>query len=305
MKEYIMDFSLDNCALGNQGYNRILLQLFGYQGHGKSSFINSCKYVIDDSEYREFANVAKGENESETRKRSSYKLTENVTLVDNRGAGKMSKMETGEIYLQLGNFLPLDKEVEWQTNFGDMVNKVLRSEGQEVAADFIVPIFVYSGKTGMGKDADLSEIISSAREITGIDPAVVITHELCISADKLKQLGDRFREKGARNIYPVENYTEKDKLKTRGKHTAILKCLYESLMDVEFRMNNKLDPIQERIQRKEFLISYAHNRALEKQKEKYEHERFLEKKAMERALEEERERTRQEKARNKPWYQLW
>ncbi|OCT56022.1 hypothetical protein XELAEV_18003422mg [Xenopus laevis] len=119
MKEFIMNFSLDNCARGNQGYSRVLLQLFGYAGHGKSSFINSCKYIMDDSEYREYAKVADSREAPETMMRNSYKLTENVTLVDNRGGGKMNKMETGEIYLQL------DREIECE----DLLWKVKSSDG--------------------------------------------------------------------------------------------------------------------------------------------------------------------------------
>ncbi|CAI9541107.1 unnamed protein product [Staurois parvus] len=50
LRANIMNFSLDEGNLGSQGYTRVLLQLFGYTGHGKSSFINSCKYVLENGE---------------------------------------------------------------------------------------------------------------------------------------------------------------------------------------------------------------------------------------------------------------
>ncbi|KAE8578313.1 hypothetical protein XENTR_v10023454 [Xenopus tropicalis] len=205
----------------------------------------------------------------------------------------MNKMETGEIYLQLGNFLPLDEPVTWQTGFEDMLSKVLVSEGQDRSNDFIVPIFVYSTTTGIS-ETDITEMISSARELTGVDPTVVLTHELCVSTNELTQIRDTFRKMGARNIYPVENYTQEDSLKTRGKHKAILLCLYESLKDVEFRMQQELNPVQERIKMKNFLITFAHGRALEKQKLEFEDNRFKEQQERDRA-----------KAANKPWYYFW
>lgn len=106
MRKYIQNFSLDNCKLGNQGYNRVLLQLIGFGGHGKSSFINSCKYVIDDGPFKIYAETASAVScaGAKTMKRSSYKLTKTITLVDNRGCAKMNKEETGEIYAQLGKY---------------------------------------------------------------------------------------------------------------------------------------------------------------------------------------------------------
>ncbi|OCT59135.1 hypothetical protein XELAEV_18001624mg [Xenopus laevis] len=380
MIEYIMNFSLDNCALGNQGYKRILLQLFGYTGHGKSSFINSCKYVMDGGQYTEYAKVAESKLKPKTMIRHSYQMTRNVTLVDNRGAAKMNKMETGEMYLQLGNFVPLDEPVTWQTGFDDMMKRVLASEKQD-CADFIVPIFVHNaslfrvcalapirryksresygeccqtdrrkrrrclsphglyqgtsrkfvqesgtigqleegercnqlaGNTNFSKRIQKSisqkkvslsafacaitvfcacalapigrilETLSSVKvwlELPaslnmGIDPAVIITHESSVSP--LTKVKEKFRKMGARNIFTLDNYTNEDNMKTRGKHTAILLCLYESLKDVEFRMKQELDPIQERIKRKEFLISFAHNRELQKQKQEFECIKFKE-----------------------------
>ncbi|CAI9579906.1 unnamed protein product [Staurois parvus] len=56
LRDNIMNFSLDEGDLGSQGYTRVLLQLFGYTGHGASAFINSCKYVLENGEiFKEYA----------------------------------------------------------------------------------------------------------------------------------------------------------------------------------------------------------------------------------------------------------
>ncbi|XP_077303127.1 uncharacterized protein LOC143923374 [Lithobates pipiens] len=266
MRNYIQNFSLDNCKLGNQGYNRVLLQLFGFAGHGKSSFINSCKYVIDDGRYITYADTASAGSSAggKTLKRSSYELTKTITLVDNRGCGKMNKDETGEIYTQLGNFLPLDTEVVWQNDgFSASVEKLLNAEREDRSADFIVPLFVYSASSGISnyQVSDLKELLNTARNITGLMPIVVITREL---HGNLPDVKEKFRQMGVENMFSLENYTTEDHLKTRGKHETILKCFYELIKDVEFRMGEKRDPIAEKIDRKNILFKFFHDREKEK-----------------------------------------
>ncbi|XP_073416753.1 uncharacterized protein [Dendrobates tinctorius] len=167
MRDYIKNFSLNNGPRGNQGYSRVLLQLFGYTGHGKSSFINSCKYVVDDGPYMAHAKMAISEEKPETMIRYAYKLTETITLVDNRGCVKMNKDETGEIYAQLGNFLPLDTNVTWHTEFKDMMEILLKTETHEENVDFIVPVFIYSAKKQIDPEENLGEIMLKAKQITG------------------------------------------------------------------------------------------------------------------------------------------
>ncbi|CAJ0936489.1 unnamed protein product [Ranitomeya imitator] len=216
MKDYIKKFSLDNGALGNQGYSRVLLQLFGYTGHGKSSFINSCKYVVDDGPYTAYAKVARSAEKPETMIRNAYELTETITLVDNRGCAKMNKNETGEIYAQLGNFMPLGCEVRWRPDYEDMVNIVLTADLVDRSADFIiVPVFVYSANTQISsaEESELKEILTKAKKITGLFPTVVITRKL---SDNLPDIQEKFRRMGVENIFPVDNYTVEDHGKTRG-----------------------------------------------------------------------------------------
>ncbi|XP_063791168.1 uncharacterized protein LOC134945659 isoform X1 [Pseudophryne corroboree] len=265
MRPYVQEFRLDNCARGNQGYNRVLLQLFGYTGHGKSSFINSCKYVVDDGLYQEYAKVAGSEDKPETMKRNSYKLTENITLVDNRGCATMNKYETGAIYAQLGNFLPLDTEVKWNHNFEDMLKITLDSESQDTDSDFIVPVFIYSADKGMTDNEmdELKDFLEKARDITGLFPTVVLTRKL---SRNLPLVQDKFRKLGVENMFSIENYTAEDHRKTRRKHEDIAKCLYEIIKDVEFKLKEERNPAAEKRKRREIICVFAHQRAMEREK---------------------------------------
>ncbi|XP_075174775.1 uncharacterized protein LOC142245714 [Anomaloglossus baeobatrachus] len=267
MRQYIRNFRPANGFQGNQGYSRVLLQLFGYTGHGKSSFINSCKYVLDDGPYTAHAKVAGSEEKPETMIRKAYELTENIILVDNRGCAKLSKDETGEIYAQLGNFLPLGCEVKWCSEYEDMVNIVLSADFVDRSADFIVPVFVYSASTQItsAEESELKDILTKARNITGLFPTVVLTRKL---SEHLHDIQEKFRMMGVENIFPVENYTAEDHRKTRGKHEGILKCLYEIVRDVEFKIEERRDPGKEKLERKRILLQFAHNRDLEKVQEK-------------------------------------
>ncbi|XP_044159889.1 uncharacterized protein LOC122945090 [Bufo gargarizans] len=266
MRDSIRNFSLDSGPRGNQGYSRVLLQLFGFTGHGKSSFINSCKYVVNDGAYTMYAKVASSEEKPETMIRNAYELTSAISIVDNRGCAKMNKNETGAIYAQLGNFLPLDCEVKWHSDFKDMMDILLIAEKEEQSADFIVPVLVYSAKNKMtpAEEGELKEIKMKAQDITGLVPTVVITNTL---SEHLSDTQEKFRRMGVENIYPVENYTKEDHRKTRGKHEALLQCLSAITKDVEFRMTETRDPKKEKMARKRILWEFAHKRDMEKVQE--------------------------------------
>ncbi|XP_077128147.1 uncharacterized protein LOC143784155 [Ranitomeya variabilis] len=272
MKDYIRNFTLNNGPHGNQGYSRVLLQLFGYTGHGKFSFINSCKYVVDDGPYTAHAKVAGSAEKPKTMIRNAYELTETITLVDNRGCAKMNKDETGEIYAQLGNFLPLGCEVRWRSAYKDMVNIVLTADLVDRSADFIVPVFVYSANTQIAsaEESELKEILTKAKKITGLFPTVVITRKL---SEHLPDIQEKFRRMGVDNIFPVDNYTVEDHEKSRGKHEGILKCLYEIMRDVDFRMEETRNPSAEKMERKKILLEFAHDRDVEKVQKKLDRDR--------------------------------
>ncbi|KAM3910126.1 uncharacterized protein RB166_021295, partial [Leptodactylus fuscus] len=101
--ERIFTFSPAAAPPGGHQYSRVLLQLFGYNGHGKSSFINSCKYVMDGGD-RFIEHAVAGHRSDEeiiTTIRKAYELTKNISIVDNRGYNKMDGFQRAEVYAQL------------------------------------------------------------------------------------------------------------------------------------------------------------------------------------------------------------
>ncbi|KAM5152264.1 uncharacterized protein ACMZJ9_010468 [Mantella aurantiaca] len=260
LKDHIRSYSLNDCPLGNQGFNRILLQLFGYLGHGKSSLINSCKHVLQDRG-REFTAVAQSgaADGGLTMERKSYPLTHTITIVDNRGCATLNGYETGEIYAQLGSFIPLDTRVEWTQGFEEMLTRLEGSEIDPSFSDLIVPVFVYSVKKDL-TDAEGQEIrtfLTNCRNLTGIFPIIVLTNKTSGNFSKLRDL---FEGMGAEEIFAVENYTEEDHFETRGRHLQFLNLMHKVLEDVNFKMQKKIDPKKERAKHKTFLLSFLHKR---------------------------------------------
>ncbi|KAE8578330.1 hypothetical protein XENTR_v10023471 [Xenopus tropicalis] len=265
VRDHIQNFSLDNCALGSQGYNRVLLQLFGYMGHGKSSLINSCKYVLDDGEYHIYAK-ALASHQSVTLSRTAYPLTDTITIVDNRGCATFNAYETGEIYAQLGNFIPLNERVKWTNNYEEMIYRLEDSEMDPIFTDFTIPVFVYSVKKGLteAEKIEIKEFICNCQKMTGVYPIVVLTHKT--SGDFL-QAEKEFLLMGVEKVIKIENYTREDHGKTQGRHEEILNFLKSVLEDVNFQMKYKRDPRKERVERKKFLLNFLHNRDMKNKEE--------------------------------------
>lgn len=111
---------------------------------------------------------------------------------------------------------------------------------------------------------------------------------------ELTKIKDMFRAMGTEKIFAVENYTNSDNVKTKKKHTEILRCLYKCLEEVEFQMKHQIDAVKEMNKRKEILITFAHERGLEEQKEKSEKCRF-----------EEEQKIAKAKINEKRWYKPW
>ncbi|KAM8962450.1 uncharacterized protein RCH25_037994 [Pelodytes ibericus] len=266
LRRYIQSFSLDDCALGSQGYNRVLLQLFGYAGHGKSSFINSCKFALD-GQYEMIAEAGETtDGGAYTMERRSYKLTDTITIVDNRGFGTMDKFEAIEIYGQLGNFLPLDEKVEWRKDFGSVMGRIEDAGIDPNHTDFIVPIFIYSVCKTMSdrEESEVKTFLRTVRNMTGIFPIVVLTYKTSENYFKVEK---KFKCLGAEGVFALENYTEKDHLQTRGRHTDILNILKSALDDVKFYMEHKKDPVRERVERKKFLLKMCHSNVMTTKKQ--------------------------------------
>ncbi|KAM4024284.1 uncharacterized protein ACNLHF_025210 [Anomaloglossus baeobatrachus] len=283
MTNFIKNFSLADC--NNKGFSRVLLQLFGYLGHGKSSFINTCKYVLDDTEYKTYADV-KSNDGGNTTERITYELTDTLTLVDNRGCSVMNEYETGEIFAQLGNLLPLNQQVSWSKGIG-LVDRIVEAERYVQSSDFIYPIFVYSVKKGLSADEalEVKELLTTARNLTGICPLVLLTHK---TNPNLRAVRARFEDMDVERIFALENFTPEDHLKTRGKHEDVLKLYIEVIRDIEFRMERMSSPEDEREKRKQFVLKFVYERELRKTQQE-----------VERKLREEARRKEEAEARRK------
>ncbi|XP_069591625.1 uncharacterized protein [Ranitomeya imitator] len=280
LKKRILSFSLNRGnrftrmfvgykSRGNQGYSRVLLQLFGYTGHGKSSFINSCKYVLDDGEeFIEYA-MAGGEEEEEcrgamTKARVAFDLTRNITLVDNRGCLTMGSFQKAEIYAQLGNFLPIGEKVKWMKDYTDMMTRLEDAEWNPNYSDFIVPILIYSAKLVLadGERQELQEFLKNCVKMTGVFPIVVITHK---TSGDFMEAEKTLKQMGAEVVISIENYTKNDHIKTQGKTKDILMVIHSALKDVKYRLGEKeRNPQKDWRERKKFMLEYIHKAKLDK-----------------------------------------
>ncbi|XP_063791181.1 uncharacterized protein LOC134945670 [Pseudophryne corroboree] len=272
LRDNIRTFSLGDCARGNQGYNRVLLQLFGYTGHGKSSLINSCIYALEeDGGFIEHAEAG-DQDGGKTMIRKAYELTGNITMVDNRGYNRMDGFQRAEVYAQLGNFIPVGEKVVWRDNYTDMMIEVERSDMDPNCTDFIVPVLVYSAKAGLaeGEKPEVKIFISNCIKMTGVAPIIVLTNKT--SGDYF-EIEKQFKLIGAETVIAVENYTNEDSMKTLRRTTDFLMFIDGSIKQVIFRMEQKRNPREERLQRKIFLLQYIHEAEMKKEEDKRERER--------------------------------
>ncbi|KAM3916918.1 uncharacterized protein RB166_016086 [Leptodactylus fuscus] len=270
----IRDFTFDRCKRGNQGFERILLQLFGYVGHGKSSLINTVMCVWYNSRYKNCANAA-GTDESHTTERLTYAVNKKIIMVDNRGCSSMNTYETGEIFAQLGNLLPLDMSVGWSKGF-ELVDRIVEAEPYVKASDFIIPIFVYSVRHSPTPELknELRGIFETARQLTMVVPTVVLTH---MNHPNYTEVENMFRDIGTETFFALENYTEENPRRIRETDESVIQFLYEVINDAYFRADHRRDADQEMIDRKLFVLNYIHNRELMIQKINLERQRNVEK----------------------------
>ncbi|CAJ0949427.1 unnamed protein product [Ranitomeya imitator] len=249
LRSKIKSFTLSPGENGRQGFSRVLIQLFGLLGHGKSSFINSCLYVWEDGDYKNWAESA-ASNEGCTMNRLAYPLTSHLTLVDNRGYAKLGSYESGEIFAQLDAGYHPDND----------------------QADF----FIHSVKTGVHPtEADeIKHLLHTAAKLTGIYPIVVLTYK---TSGSLTDTIAAFRDMGAEKIFAFENYTLEDCDKTRGRHEEVLKFLSEVIEEAIFQIDHSRDPEREMKERKQFVLNYVHEREKKLQEDKVERHKVQEK----------------------------
>ncbi|KAM3916521.1 uncharacterized protein RB166_015763 isoform 1-T1 [Leptodactylus fuscus] len=268
LRNSILSFSLAGGPRGDQGYSRVLLQLFGYTGHGKSSLINSCKYVLDDGErFLPYAVAGeKTDGGAMTMLRKAYNLTENISIVDNRGYTTMNSFQRAEVYSQLGNFMPIGEEVMWSDNYLDMMSKLEDAELNPNYSDFIVPILVYSATNSLTSDEKLEvkRFMDNCVKLTGVFPIIVITKKT--SGDFIL-IEKAFQLMGAEVIISVENYTKDDHIKTQGRTRDILMIIHKALTDVTFRLGQERNAREDWVRRKKFLLEYIHKADQEKREQ--------------------------------------
>ncbi|KAM9305322.1 uncharacterized protein PAF06_013858 [Gastrophryne carolinensis] len=288
-------FSFDRCKRGNQGFQRVLIQLFGHLGHGKSSFINTCIYVWTGDEYQNWAK-ARGSDGGATMDRVPHQLTNNIFLVDNRGCSKMEACETGEIFAQLGNLLPLGDEVEWSKGFG-LSKRIVEAEKLVKSSDFIMPVYVHSVKHII-PDEDIKEfkaLLHTARDLTGVYPIVVLTHK---TFGNLTTVESQFKDMGVERIFAFENYTREDHFKTRGRHEEVLRFLQEVIKDAQFRVEHQdRNPAKELCDRKQFVLNYIHKQEKKREQQEIERKRALEQVEKEKELRKQQEEMERERQR--------
>ncbi|XP_075687085.1 guanylate-binding protein 6-like [Rhinoderma darwinii] len=240
--------------LPHESFNRVLIQLFGFAGHGKSSFVNSCLFALSSNSFNDFAGEATSQG-GKTIDRRGYKLTNSITIVDNRGLSKMDSAEEWEIYAQLCNCVPLDEIVLWDKSQEERLSLVTR-RAQEKRSDVIVPVLIYSSQQSLsGEDFNnIKEFLIQAKILTRILPFIVLTKSNVANKSSLK---DKFFAMGMENVYCLENYIVSDRLALRSKHLNILTILYDILESVNFHTKTRSDFQNQRQDWLSFLMMKA------------------------------------------------
>ncbi|CAI9537320.1 unnamed protein product [Staurois parvus] len=268
-KERVLSYNLGSSELESLGYNRILLQVCGRAGHGKSSFINSLRYAVHGGRFEATASEASA-TESQggnTRRRTSYPLTEVITLVDNRGFGKADNYEKEEIYTQLGNLQPLDEEVVWESCFDKRMKAITAAKLN--SKDLLLPIFVYSVQCTMADESkeEIKEFLKNAQKLTGFLPIIILTKRYLGDVTTVKQ---QFKGLGMEQVFPVENYTSEDHIKTPKKDKTFLSILNKILDHVNFlgkEASSFGTQEEQHLKRVQMLLEIAHKNEKEKEKE--------------------------------------
>ncbi|XP_066434043.1 uncharacterized protein [Eleutherodactylus coqui] len=272
LRQKILRFSLDDGPRGNQGYSRVLLQLIGSIGHGKSFFINSSKYVLEEGEtfiqYAEAGETADGGAITTVRK--AYDLTENITMVDNRACNLANSFHKVVIYAQLGNFIPIGEKVEWMDNYTAMMHRLEDAALNPNYSDFIVPILIYSATCPLYDKNDMQTFMDNCVKMTGVVPIVVLTRKR--SRDFI-EIEKQFKQMGAETVIGIENYTDEDYIQTLERTKDILMVIHKALENVTFRLRQERNSQRDWRERKKFLLEYIHMAEKEKKENLREEER--------------------------------
>ncbi|KAM4024019.1 uncharacterized protein ACNLHF_024991 [Anomaloglossus baeobatrachus] len=271
-KQRIRSYQLEGSSLGDLGYTRILLQCCGLAGHGKSSFINSLIYTLNDGKFSASAPVAQAEQSSGgfTMMRLPYELTDIITLVDNRGFGTADSSQREEVYAQMANLKPLNEDVKWDWSYEERMKTVISA--QRNVNDLLVPIYVHSARSLIPAEekAEMTEFLQKLQIITGFLPFIVITNKLYGDCGKLRS---EFAQMGMENIFQLENYTMENHVKSPEKEKTFLTILTNILDYVDFVAGMGVPtmetPEKEHEKRVQMLLKMAHENDIEREKKKW------------------------------------
>ncbi|KAM8962446.1 guanylate-binding protein 1-like [Pelodytes ibericus] len=221
LTNYILNYRLDN-----RDYDRVLIQVFGFVGHGKSSFVNSCLYTLSKKSFQDMAGESTP-NMVKTMDRRGYHLTDVISVADNRGFVIMDSSVKRVLSAQLSNSVELNQYVFWEES------QSLESETKDKISYIIVPVLIHSSKYTLSdtESKSLREFIAHAHKLTRILPFVVLTNEFSGNSESMKQT---FRQMKVEQIYSWENYTVSDSVALRQTHLKILKFIYDVLQVVDF-----------------------------------------------------------------------
>ncbi|KAM4631896.1 uncharacterized protein O3C94_018465 [Discoglossus pictus] len=239
VKGYKPGETLQNIPGGIESVN---LQLYGLLGHGKTSLINSCIYVLKNQGYQNVAGAGKSDG-GLTVTRKKYKLTGSMDIVDNRGFNSFQEREILEVSAQLRSLRDFE-EVDWNKDNLKLTLRKFKEKYNEQCTYFTVPVFVYSATSTMHKGLfdEIMTFITKAFDITGIHPIIVITNSANQNTDDIvKQFGNM----GAVHRIALENYTENNHKRNPDTDNNILSFLNKCIDEAERGIEKKMEEIQD------------------------------------------------------------
>ncbi|XP_071975739.1 uncharacterized protein [Engystomops pustulosus] len=217
------------------GFRRVCLQLFGMEGDGKSSLINSCLSVVHSWPFSNEAGAGTS-SEALTTARKEYKLTDTVYMMDNRGLSHMTTDERLEISAQFRNLRSTSKVV-WEFELERTVDQ-LEDRFNNHSMDFILPVLVCSIDRTVDKNVmkKLSPYIRDAYEINGIFPIVVLTKpKLPDNEEPLRTI----QELGCHHIFILDNYSTTNSARSVDTDSKVLKFLDTCLREADRGIQRK------------------------------------------------------------------
>lgn len=245
INRYIPGIKSEN---SDHGLERILLLLCGFAGHGKSALINSCMCVVKNEMYRNLAGAGQKYG-GRTMERTSYNLTNAISMTDNRGFNKLKSKEILEVCAQLRHLRPIG-DVEWdKDNLEETIRHIPESYKQP--KEFIIPVIVHSCLNHLkGDEIELMEtLVKKCQEITTIPPIVVITN---VGPPNRRSgngatISKRFGKMGCTQTICLENYTENKQTRSPEADNQFLQFLDVCMKEAEHAIRQRGNPDAQQI----------------------------------------------------------